>query len=189
MILVGQLLGPTHSFHQFSSTRHWTGEVALAGLQPKVSLLREHDRDLRPVGRLVALQDGTDGVWCVFELVDPTFRSLDERKYLSAGFSSDFASAAEGTHITYSDVGLSEVSLVERPAVGHLTECQIDASDLRHGRGGHSWTTTSNHCKVLDRAADWVDHHRAQASAGSDYITVDVGGPIVAKSKRRSVEQ
>lgn len=186
-VLVGQVFGPDHKYHQWATTRHWTGEASLARMQPKVPLRREHDRDLREVGRLIHLQDGADGCWAVFEVTDPTFRAIDERRFLSAGWSKDFASGVEGAHVRYDKVMLSEISLVEKPGVWTNTEVQLDATDPRTGRGGHSYTTTPHHRKVLDSAADWLEARPAMRR--SDFVNVYDPGAGAIRKRTRTTEQ
>lgn len=186
-VLVGQLFGPDHRFHQFAETRHWTGEVHLDRTQPKVPLLREHDRDLRPVGQLLHLEDGRDGVWCVFEITDPRFRAVDERKYLSAGFSGDFATSAVGAHVRYDNVMLKEISLVAKPGVWSLTPAQIDAGDPLHSRGGHSWGLSESHKRVLDRAHGYLSAHRAQR--GADFVRSFDPAEKIVTTRKPTTEQ
>lgn len=185
-VLVGGLFtGPApHLFNKHTATDYWQGTVTLAREQPKVPLMLEHDRSLRSVGRLVHVEDSDAGCWCVFD-IEPGFK-LDERRYLSAGFRSDFATTANGRRIGYENVMLREVSLVARPGSWDLLEAQVDVSDPRGADGGYSWSTTPVHRGVLHRANRHYAAHPFMRR--SDFVLMmDPSRPAV--KRRRSTAQ
>src|SRR5262245_50732801 len=104
--IVGQLGGPGGLFSKRDADG-WTSQVTFAAEQPHCPILYEHDRDLRPVCQLVCMEHDPKGTWAV-AVVHDCFE-LDERRWFSAIWPSDYCTEAVGTHLAFRNAALREV--------------------------------------------------------------------------------
>lgn len=185
--LVAMLLAKNGKFYQRGLGTYWTGNVTLGRDQPAVALRTEHNRDLGDIGQLIyAENDPVAGTYGVFLVADRFEIPAYERKWVSIGWPGGQATKAKGQHVTFDGVILNECSLVAAPGAFDTTEAQVDCRDPRDGRGGHSWTTSERHKKILDRAAEWFTNRPYMRALDS----VEVVDPtmVYSKPKRRTID-
>jgi hypothetical protein len=150
--LVGTLLGPGGRFTQ----REACGTISLYRQQAHVPVWRDHNPDLRPVGRVFYIEADDRGVRIVATVNDPTFDlEREERRYLSASFPDRCPPVPVGSPLRYENVVLREVSLVERPGAD-VSPVQLAVLDPRLHRGGYPHDLIHAYRQVLTRC---YDHH------------------------------
>jgi hypothetical protein len=153
-LVIGQLLGPAGTV----LVRYglYNAKIRLADLQAPVPLVVEHQRGrVETVGQVIWLERDHLGQVRAIAEADPRLRFY-EPMYLAARSDTTVAKA-EGRILTFDDVELSAVALVNA-SPGETLPCQlVTTTNPRHSRGGLGWGVNPGSERILRNAAEYFN--------------------------------